>query len=63
MIMQLALSHLGYRPDSPKKITLCPGAGHSTAEFNLLERLDEIADCLARHLGQPDGSVSKKSHP
>jgi hypothetical protein len=24
--MQLALSHLGYRPDSPKLVTLWPGA-------------------------------------
>jgi len=28
-MMQLALSHLGYRPDSPKIATLCPGADHA----------------------------------
>jgi len=27
--MQLALCHLGYRPDSPKAITLCPSADHA----------------------------------
>ncbi len=27
--MQLALSHLGYRPASPKTVTLCPGADHA----------------------------------
>ena len=26
--MQLSVSHLGYRPDSPKLVTLCPGADH-----------------------------------
>lgn len=62
-MMQLALSHLGYRPDSPKTVTLCPGAGHSTAEFNLPERLNEISEFLARHLRQPDGSDSKKPYP
>ena len=61
--MQLALSHLGYRPDSPKTATLCPGAGHSTVEFTLPERLEEIAEFLSRHLRQPNGSDSKKSHP
>jgi hypothetical protein len=61
--MQLALSHLGYRSDSPKTVTLCPSAGHSTAEFNLPERLDEIAEFLARNLRQADGSDSKKPHP
>jgi hypothetical protein len=62
-MMQLALSHLGYRPDSPKTVTLCPDAGHSTAEFTLPERLDEIAEFLARNLRQADGSDFKKSHP
>ena len=61
--MQLALSHLGYRPDYRKTATLCPGAGHSTVEFTLPERLDEIAEFLARNLRQADGSDSKKSHP
>ena len=55
-MMQLALSHLGYRPDSPKTATLCPGAGHSTAEFTLPERLDEIAEFLSRHLGKHNGT-------
>jgi len=27
--MQMARSHLGYRPDSPKAATLCPGADHA----------------------------------
>jgi len=26
--MQLALSHLGYRQDSPKIVTICPGVDH-----------------------------------
>lgn len=34
-------------------LRIIAGAGHSTAEFSLPERLDEIADFLARHLGQP----------
>lgn len=34
-------------------LRIIAGAGHSTAEFSLPARLDEIADFLARHLGQP----------
>jgi acetyl esterase/lipase len=44
-------------------LQVIPGAGHSTAEFILPERLDEIADFLARHLRQHDRPVTKKSHP
>jgi acetyl esterase/lipase len=44
-------------------LRIIPGAGHSTAEFSLPERLDEIADFLARHLMQPGNSVSKEAHP
>ena len=44
-------------------LQVIPGAGHSPAEFTLPERLNEIAEFLARHLGQPDGSDSKKPHP
>ena len=44
-------------------LQVIPDAGHSTAEFTLPERLDEIAEFLARHLRQPDGSDSKKPHP
>lgn len=35
-------------------LQVIPGAGHSTAEFTLPERLDEIAGFLALHLGQAD---------
>ncbi|MEI6788203.1 MAG: alpha/beta hydrolase [bacterium] len=34
-------------------LRIIAGAGHGTVEFSLPERLDEIADFLARHLGQP----------
>ena len=44
-------------------LQVIPGAGHSTAEFTLPERFDEIAEFLARHLRQPDGTDSKKPHP
>jgi acetyl esterase/lipase len=44
-------------------LQVIPGAGHSTAEFTLPERLEEIAEFLSRHLGQHNGSDSKKSHP
>ena len=27
--MQLAISHLGYQPNSPKIVTLCPGVDHT----------------------------------
>ena len=44
-------------------LQVIPDAGHSTAEFTLPERLDEIAEFLARHLRQPDVSDSKKPYP
>jgi acetyl esterase/lipase len=37
-------------------LQVIPDAGHSTAEFNLPERLEEIAEFLSRHLGQHDGT-------
>jgi hypothetical protein len=33
--MQLALSHLGYRPDSPKTVTLCPGADYTLEHWDI----------------------------
>ena len=44
-------------------LQVIPGAGHSTAEFTLPERLEEIADFLSRHLGQPAGAFPDKSYP
>ena len=43
-------------------LQVIPGAGHSTEQFTLPERLDEIAEFLARHLKQYDRPVSTKSH-
>jgi dipeptidyl aminopeptidase/acylaminoacyl peptidase len=43
-------------------LQVIPGAGHSTAEFTLPERFDEIAEFLSRHLGQHDGTFPNKSH-
>jgi succinyl-CoA synthetase alpha subunit len=40
-------------------LQVIPDAGHSTAEFTLPERLDEIEGFLARHLGQHDGTFSQ----
>ena len=37
-------------------LQVIPAAGHSTAEFTLPEKLDEIANFLIRHLGQHGGT-------
>jgi acetyl esterase/lipase len=44
-------------------LQVIPAAGHSTAEFTLPERLDEIADFLARHLRRSCRSVFNELHP
>jgi hypothetical protein len=33
--MKMAHSHLGYRPDSPKTATLCPGADHALEHWGV----------------------------
>jgi acetyl esterase/lipase len=51
-LVQSQRLHLALRSSGVEStLQVIPGAGHSTAEFTQPEKLDGIADFLARHLG------------
>jgi hypothetical protein len=53
--MQLALSHLGYRPDSPKTVTLCPGADHAHLPERIPFYLRQNCFRIPRKRVEPEG--------
>ena len=53
--MQLALSHLGYRPDSPKTVTLCPGADHAHLPERIPFYLRQNCFRMPRGRVEPEG--------
>ena len=54
-MMQLALSHLGYRPNSPKTITLCPGGDHAHLPERIPFYLRQNCFRMPRKRIEPEG--------
>jgi len=53
--MQLALSHLGYRPGSPKQVTLCPGADYAHLPDRIPFYLRQNCFRMPRERVEPEG--------
>ncbi len=53
--MQLALSHLGYRPGSPKTVTLCPESDHANLPDRIPFYLRQNCFRMPRERDEPEG--------